>query len=120
MNGSERIEQTQRTESFDREAFAAAMPLDGALRNHAPGRSGRPPGQFGGRGRHTVPRTVSMTREETNLYDRFTELTGLGITELVRTFMTPRVRAAVWLAEQADLGRQPTDTEPEIDLREER
>jgi|CXWL01.1.fsa_nt_gi hypothetical protein len=39
-----------------------------------------------------------MTAEECALYDELQERLGIGITEAVRTVLTPRVRAAVEIA----------------------
>ncbi len=62
------------------------------------GSSGRPVGNQPGPGRRSQPRTVSMTAEECALYDELQERLGIGITEAVRTVLTPRVRAAVEIA----------------------
>lgn len=64
------------------------------------GSSGRPIGNQPGLGRRSQPRTVSMTAEECALYDELHERLGIGITEAVRTVLTPRVRAALDIARQ--------------------
>jgi hypothetical protein len=67
------------------------------------GSSGRPLANQPGTGRRSQPRTVSMTAEECALYDELHERLGIGITEAVRTVLTPRVRAALDIARQLDM-----------------
>jgi|GEM_PF-6549832 len=62
------------------------------------GASGRPLANQPGLGRRSQPRTVSMTAEECELYDELQTRLGIGLTEAVRTVLTPRVRAAVAIA----------------------